>query len=167
MTITIGTAWQGLATGGDAATMAQPVRAEHVERLAEDAHRVCATRLRCLWSCGAEVDTVSATFVAIADDVPVRTSEDVGAAALTGLTVQIMGSQIEVRVTVDDGSATGTATVTQSGASTATATGTITTAPPVAGAANLWLTVEIRATSGTGTLLGVAVVERALTAAEI
>ncbi len=164
MSVIVGTAWQGLATGGKAALQPQPVRAEHVERIVEDVNRTMATRTRCLWSYGAEVATVSATLVTILDDVPIRTSPAPGA---TGYTVQIMGSQIEAKITVDDGSATASATATQSSASTATATATMTTAPPVADDADLWITVEIRATSGTGTLLGIALIERELTASEI
>lgn len=150
--------------GGLAAVAPQPVRASNVQRIVESSNRTYATRVRCLMSTGYTVQTTQATFFDLITDCAVRTS---GGSAATSYTVQIMGSQIEARVTVSDGVASASATVTQSGASTATATGTISTAPPVAGASDLFVTVEIRATSGTGTLLGLALVETDLTASEI
>ena len=113
---------------------------------------------------GFPIATTAATFFDLMLQIPIRTSE--GTAA-TGYTVQLIGSQIEARVTVSDGTNTGTATVTQSAAGTASATDVITTAPPVAGDADLFLRIEIRATSGTGNLLGIAVRERDLSTAEL
>jgi hypothetical protein len=164
MAIVIPTAWLGAQSGGLAATPPQPVRASHPQRLIEDVQRTYATRLRCLFSLGFPIATTAATFFDLMLQIPIRTSE--GTAA-TGYTVQLIGSQIEVRVTVSNGVTTASATVTQSAAGTASATGVITTAPPVAGDADLFLKIEIRATSGTGNLLGVAIRERDLTTAEL
>lgn len=164
MAIVIPSAWLGPQSGGLAATPPQPVRASHPQRLIEDTQRTYATRLRCLFSLGFPISTTAGTLFTLMEQIPIRTS---AGTAATGYTVQIVGSRVEVKVTVSDGVNTGNVTVTQSGAGTASAVGTITTAPPVAGDADLFLKIEIRATSGTANLLGVAIRERDLTTAEL
>jgi hypothetical protein len=162
MTYQIGTQWQTLAPGVSPATN-QTIRATHADQLVDDVHRLRATRLRSLWSEGHSRSTAISTFATLYDGQLIRTSPDSSDAVL----VTIMGVRVEVRVTFDDGVSSTSVTVTQSGSSTTAATGMAVTAAPIASDADIRVTVEWRATSGTGTLRGVRIYEQNQTAANL
>lgn len=162
MTYQIGTEWQSLEAGTTPARDST-VRAAEVDALVEDVHRIRATRLRSLWSEAHSRSTASTSFATLYAEQLIRTSPDSSDALL----VTIMGVRVQVRVTFTDGVSTTSRTITQSGSSTATATGAAVTAAPVGSDVDLRVTVEWRATSGTGTLRGVRIYEQDQTAANL
>ena len=93
MAVVVGTAFQGLQTGGEAASVGQPIRGTHWRRVESDEH-MSRAKLRKLWSWGDGFTTTSGSYATVADEVPIRLSKSSSAS----IQVTIIGDNIDVLV---------------------------------------------------------------------
>lgn len=162
MTIQVPTSWPTISDREEPFGRRQKPRSVHMDGLVRASHLVRSV-LRAPVSLSETQTTTSGTFANLVHDAPMTkspTTSDVYEIAL-------YGSKVDVRVTLDDGTTSVSATVARSSSSLGVSTGSIDVSTLTA-SDDMVCTVEFRLNgSGTGTLSGLLLEERIMTATDL
>lgn len=156
MAVVIGTSQDGLPAGGEAPAQGQPIRGDHLRRIASDEHMARA-KLRKIWGWGDGASTTSDSYTSVANDVPIRFSKSSSEA----FQVVVLGDNVDVLITEGASGAGGVISITAGAGPTSATLSSDATGGGVSSDATSYIRISIKrnAASGTGILTALLVYE--------